>query len=35
MRDYGRRILIAMIIGACIGLLFVGGKGGYAEGVIM
>ncbi|WP_108672292.1 peptidoglycan DD-metalloendopeptidase family protein [Peribacillus acanthi] len=31
MLDYGKRILIALIIAACIGLLFLGGSVGHAE----
>ncbi|WP_419881241.1 hypothetical protein ACN6MY_16955 [Peribacillus sp. B-H-3] len=31
MLDYGKRLLIAVIIGLCVGLLFIGGKSGHAS----
>ncbi|MED2972710.1 hypothetical protein P4361_10805 [Fictibacillus sp. B-59209] len=31
MKDYGRRFLVVLAITLCIGILFVGGKGGKAK----
>ncbi|SFC44084.1 hypothetical protein SAMN05443252_103409 [Bacillus sp. OV322] len=31
MLDYGKRLLIAVIIGLCVGLLIIGGKSGHAQ----
>ncbi|MDN4527346.1 hypothetical protein [Fictibacillus fluitans] len=31
MKDYGRRFLVVLAITLCIGMLFLGGKGGEAK----
>lgn len=31
MKDYGKRLLVVLAITVCIGILFVGGKGGEAK----
>ncbi|SDM78333.1 hypothetical protein SAMN04488137_1910 [Fictibacillus solisalsi] len=31
MKDYGRRLLVVLAITLCIGMLFLGGKGGEAK----
>ncbi len=33
MRDFGKRILVTLVIALCIGLMFIGGTFGQASGV--